>query len=78
MSPTSYRCKPGFFNMDIENEFGCTPCFCYGHSSACRSAPKYIRHSAISHFIRDVEKWGAQDDHRQSAPLQYNANSQNI
>ncbi|XP_014366432.2 laminin subunit gamma-1 [Papilio machaon] len=72
------ECKPGFFNLDIENEFGCTPCFCFGHSSQCSSAPKYQANEITAHFIRDAEKWGAEDDQRRSAPLQFNANTQNI
>ncbi|XP_049885206.1 laminin subunit gamma-1 [Pectinophora gossypiella] len=72
------ECKPGFFNLDIENEFGCTPCFCFGHSSQCSSAPKYQAHELSAHFIRDAEKWGAEDDQRRLANLQFNANTQNI
>ncbi|KPJ00552.1 Laminin subunit gamma-1 [Papilio xuthus] len=72
------ECKPGFFNLDIENEFGCTPCFCFGHSSQCSSAPKYQAYEITAHFIRDAEKWGAEDDQRKPAPLQFNANTQNI
>ncbi|XP_068633205.1 laminin subunit gamma-1 [Battus philenor] len=72
------ECKPGFFNLDLENEFGCTPCFCFGHSSQCSSAPKYQASELTAHFIRDAEKWGAEDDQKRSVPLMFNANAQNI
>ncbi|KAJ0183971.1 hypothetical protein K1T71_000394 [Dendrolimus kikuchii] len=72
------ECKPGFFNLDLDNEFGCTPCFCFGHSSQCNSAPYYQAGEVSAHFIRDAEKWSAEDDHHKPAPLQFNANTQNI
>lgn len=74
----NFRCKPGFFNLDLENEFGCTPCFCFGHSSQCTSAPKYQAHELSAHFIRDAEKWNAEDSNHKPATLQFNANTQNI
>ncbi|XP_039763394.1 laminin subunit gamma-1 [Pararge aegeria] len=72
------ECKPGFFNLDIGNEFGCTPCFCFGHSSQCSPAPKYQAHEISAHFIRDAEKWTAEYYNHTSAPLKFNANMQNI
>lgn len=64
--------------MDLNNEFGCTPCFCFGHSSQCSAAPKYQAHEISAHFIRDAERWTAEDELEKPVPLQFNANSQNI
>ncbi|CAI6348984.1 unnamed protein product [Macrosiphum euphorbiae] len=55
------KCKPGFFNLDEDNLFGCTPCFCYGHSSVCQSASGYSRVSVESVFVRGNERWNGSD-----------------
>ncbi|KAG9483073.1 hypothetical protein GDO78_009165 [Eleutherodactylus coqui] len=44
------RCKPGFFYMDAANPRGCTPCFCYGHSSVCSSAERFTITKIVSTF----------------------------
>lgn len=46
------RCKLGFFNLDPNNPQGCTPCFCFQHSSVCDSAEGYSVHTVSSTFSR--------------------------
>lgn len=58
------RSKPGYFHLDAENVFGSTPCFCYGHSSVCRSASGYVRSQTESVFARSDEKWTVLDTSR--------------
>ncbi|XP_024947566.1 laminin subunit gamma-1 isoform X2 [Cephus cinctus] len=53
------ECRPGYFNLASENEFGCTPCFCYGHSSVCTPASGYAKVAIESLFVRGTEKWSA-------------------
>ena len=53
------RCRPGFFNLDMNNEFGCTPCFCYTHSSICTTAIGYSQAAIESTFVRSNERWSA-------------------
>lgn len=67
----NFRCKPGYFNLDFENEFGCTPCFCYGKSSLCDSTNGYSKVTLESNFIRDNEKWIAQNSHGETIGLKY-------
>nr|CAG4643691.1 EOG090X005Q [Lepidurus arcticus] len=72
------KCKPGFFNLHGENRFGCTPCFCYGHSAVCRSAPGYTKGVSESVFSRGDEKWTALELPDRPVAVTYNALIQNI
>lgn len=45
-----FRCKPGFFNLEPSNPRGCTPCFCFGHSSVCTNAVGYSVYPITSTF----------------------------
>ncbi|XP_066148589.1 laminin subunit gamma-1-like [Euwallacea fornicatus] len=72
------ECKPSFFNLDLENEFGCTPCFCYGHSSQCRSAQGYSKYALESSFAKGSEKWRAEDQYGKNVPIKYETISQSI
>ncbi|UYV66194.1 K02A2.6-like [Cordylochernes scorpioides] len=72
------QCKPGFFDLKLHNEFGCLPCFCYGHSSICMSAPGFSELSIDSSFTRDKEKWETIDIKGQEVPFQHNSIGQNI
>lgn len=71
-------CKPGYFNLEESNEFGCTPCFCYGHSSVCHSAPGYSQVMLESGFVRGSEKWKAETVDGRRANLMYNTFSQGL
>lgn len=71
-------CKPGHFDLQMDNEFGCLPCFCYGHSSVCMSAQGFSKYSIDSLFSRDTEKWTAATRSGTVVPFQYNAITKNI
>ncbi|KAL3276258.1 hypothetical protein HHI36_020973 [Cryptolaemus montrouzieri] len=72
------ECKPGFFNLDLENSFGCTPCFCYGHSSQCISASGYFKHQIASSFDKSGDRWRTVDENGRPLELEYNALSQSV
>lgn len=72
------ECKPGFFNLDKENTFGCTPCFCYGHSSQCISASGYFKHRITSRFDKSADRWRILDNTGRPVDLNYDPLSQSI
>ncbi|XP_048876861.1 laminin subunit gamma-3 isoform X1 [Brienomyrus brachyistius] len=63
------RCKPGFFNLDAQNPKGCESCFCFGHSVACSSAPRYSEISITSDFHNDPDGWTGEFLEGQASPL---------
>ena len=61
------QCQAGFMGVtdvgDIErprqeNDFGCTPCFCYEHSNVCHASENYVKTSIKSTFGEGDEGWG--------------------
>lgn len=72
------ECKPGFFNLDKENTFGCTPCFCYGHSSQCSSASGYFKHRITSRFDKSSDRWRVVDNSGRPMDMHYDPLSQSI
>uniref|UniRef100_A0AAV2JVQ6 Laminin subunit gamma-1 n=1 Tax=Knipowitschia caucasica TaxID=637954 RepID=A0AAV2JVQ6_KNICA len=70
------RCKLGYFNLDPHNPQGCTPCFCFQHSSVCDSAEGYSIHTISSTFDTDTEQWLAQQRDGLSVPVQWSSNEE--
>lgn len=52
-------CNSGYFNLAEENYYGCSPCFCFGHTSTCISAPGFYKQTLQSDFSKDIEDWTA-------------------
>ncbi|XP_078499294.1 laminin subunit gamma-2 [Lissotriton helveticus] len=65
------RCKPGYYNLNAQNPEGCSQCFCYGHSSSCRSAQDYSIYEISSYFQQDTEGWRAVRSNGAPAPLRW-------
>ncbi|NXT01000.1 LAMC2 protein, partial [Jacana jacana] len=62
------RCKLHFYNLDARNPMGCSPCFCYGHSSVCISADNHSIYNITSTFQQGAEGW--QGVHESGSPAQ--------
>ncbi|NXY88567.1 LAMC1 protein, partial [Alcedo cyanopectus] len=72
------RCKPGFFHLDSSNPRGCTPCFCFGHSSVCTNAVGYSIYSITSNFQFGEDEWRAEQRDGSEVFLQWSAETQDI
>uniref|UniRef100_A0A8C0WK76 Laminin subunit gamma-1 n=1 Tax=Castor canadensis TaxID=51338 RepID=A0A8C0WK76_CASCN len=72
------RCKPGFFNLESSNPRGCTPCFCFGHSSVCTNAVGYSVHAISSTFQIDEDGWRVEQRDGSEASLEWSSERQDI
>ncbi|OXB55430.1 hypothetical protein ASZ78_007104 [Callipepla squamata] len=72
------RCKQNFYNLDARNPAGCSPCFCYGHSSLCVSAENYSIHRITSSFQQGPEGWTGVHEDRSPAELQWSPRHQDV
>ncbi|RNA21261.1 Laminin subunit gamma-1 [Brachionus plicatilis] len=48
------RPKPGFFDLSPDNPLGAIPCFCYSHSSTCKSSTNYYKTKISAIFQPDT------------------------
>lgn len=55
------KCKPGTMNLQYDNPYGCTSCFCYGHSSICEVAGGYTVSQIKSNFSEGEDNWRGVD-----------------
>ncbi|KAL0966040.1 hypothetical protein UPYG_G00289940 [Umbra pygmaea] len=72
------RCKLGFFNMDPQNPQGCTPCFCFQHSSVCKSAEGFSVSTVSSTFDIGNEKWTGQQRDGSAVGVQWSSGGEEI
>ncbi|NXI41329.1 LAMC2 protein, partial [Galbula dea] len=70
------RCKRNFYNLDARNPSGCSPCFCYGHSTACVSADNYSIYNITSTFQQGAEGWRGVHESGSPAQLQWSPRHQ--
>ncbi|KAJ8357310.1 hypothetical protein SKAU_G00201040 [Synaphobranchus kaupii] len=72
------RCKLGYFNLDPLNPQGCTPCFCFQHSSVCDVADGYSIYTVTSTFSRDEEEWKGQQRDGSSVSVQWSSSRKEV
>ncbi|KAK5860486.1 hypothetical protein PBY51_021960 [Eleginops maclovinus] len=72
------RCKLGFFNLDPHNPQGCTPCFCFQHSSVCDSADGFTIHTVSSAFSSGDEQWSGQQRDGGSVSVLWSSSGQEV
>ncbi|NXJ28826.1 LAMC2 protein, partial [Dicrurus megarhynchus] len=70
------RCKRHFYNLDARNPAGCSPCFCYGHSTTCVSADNHSVHNITSTFQQGTEGWRGVHESGSPAQLQWSPRHQ--
>lgn len=75
LSPDTDTARRGHFQVSQANPWGCTPCFCYGHTEQCQARPRMVASKVLSDFSRGPEDWVAEEAGRPSTSS-YNAYQQ--
>ena len=47
----------GVIGPDLDNPYGCVPCFCFGHSNTCTPASHMVKTSIDTTFDYGHENW---------------------
>lgn len=67
------KCKRGYMSLQLTNEYGCYPCFCYSHIDRCEPSNTHYKGNHISYFSSDEEGWAAEDKFNTPIDLSWSA-----
>ncbi|CAK8690685.1 unnamed protein product [Clavelina lepadiformis] len=65
------KCKLGTMNLQASNPYGCTSCFCYGHSASCEVAEGFTVAYVLSEFNTDSDGWQGLDRYQDPEAVSY-------
>ena len=66
------KCNRGYMSLQLTNEYGCYPCFCYSHIDRCEASNTHYKGNHISYFINDVDGWIAEDINGEQQEMKWN------
>ncbi|XP_069465378.1 laminin subunit gamma-3 [Ambystoma mexicanum] len=66
------RCVPGTFNLQPQHPGGCSPCFCFGHSTVCTAGTGHGEYLIHSDFAHGEDSWRGEGAGGREIPIIWN------